>query len=135
MEWTEEEWVCRGRVGARFQQERRQGDVAVLQGGGFRRADLISPNYIAQCMGGGVEGKGRAEPRVSLSLSLSHLSLSHLSLSRLSLSHVGARFQQERRQGDVAVLSFCRCQLPHKSVNLSFTITNIKNTLTDLCGN
>ena len=26
-------------------------------------------------------------------------------------------------------------QLPHKSVNLSFTITNIKNKLTDLCVN
>ena len=86
MERAEEEWVCRGRVGARFQQERRQGYVAVLQGGGFRKADLISPNYIAQCMGGGVEGKGRAEPRVSLSLSLSHLSLSLTSLSLASLS-------------------------------------------------
>jgi len=31
--------------------------------------------------------------------------------------------------------SFCRSQLPHKSVNLSFTITNINNKLTDLCGN
>ena len=29
----------------------------------------------------------------------------------------------------------CRSQLPHKSVNLSFTITNIKNKSTDLCGN
>ena len=28
---------------------------------------------------------------------------------------------------------FCRSQLPHKSVNLSFTITNIKNKLTDFC--
>ena len=31
--------------------------------------------------------------------------------------------------------SLCRSQLPHKSVNLSFTITNIKDKLTDLCGN
>ena len=31
--------------------------------------------------------------------------------------------------------SFCRIQLPHKSVNVSFTITNIENKLTDLCGN
>ena len=30
---------------------------------------------------------------------------------------------------------FCRSQLPHKSVNLSFTITNMQNKLTDLCGN
>ena len=28
-----------------------------------------------------------------------------------------------------------KCQFPHKSVNLSFIITNIKNKLTDLCGN
>ena len=31
--------------------------------------------------------------------------------------------------------SFRTSQLPHKFVNLSFTITNMKNTLTDLCGN
>ena len=31
--------------------------------------------------------------------------------------------------------SFCRSQFPHKSVNLSFTITNIKNNMTDLRGN
>ena len=31
--------------------------------------------------------------------------------------------------------SFCRGQLPYESVNLSFTITNIKKKLTDLCGN
>ena len=30
------------------------------------------------------------------------------------------------------VLLKCRNQRPHKSVNLSFTITNIKNKLTDL---
>ena len=30
--------------------------------------------------------------------------------------------------------SFCISHLPHKSVNLSSTITNIKNKLTDLCG-
>jgi len=31
--------------------------------------------------------------------------------------------------------SFCRSQLPPKSVNSSFTITNMKIELTDLCGN
>ena len=33
--------------------------------------------------------------------------------------------------------SFCRSRLPHKSINLSFTITNenIENKLTDLCAN
>ena len=31
--------------------------------------------------------------------------------------------------------SFCRSQLHHKSVNLSFTIASIKNKLTDFCGN
>ena len=35
----------------------------------------------------------------------------------------------------VFLKSFCRSELPHKSVNLSFTITNIKNKLADLCGN
>ena len=30
--------------------------------------------------------------------------------------------------------SICRSQLPYEFVNLSFTITNIKNELTDLCG-
>ena len=31
--------------------------------------------------------------------------------------------------------SFCRSQLPHNSVNLSITITNARNKLTELCGN
>jgi len=31
--------------------------------------------------------------------------------------------------------SFCRSQLPHKSVNSSFTIVNIENRLTDSCEN
>ena len=35
----------------------------------------------------------------------------------------------------VFMKSFCRSQLPHKSVNLSFTITDTKNQLTDLYGN
>ena len=30
--------------------------------------------------------------------------------------------------------SFCKSQFPHKSVNVSFIITNFDNTLTDLCG-
>ena len=33
------------------------------------------------------------------------------------------------------LVSFCRSQLPPKIVNLSFTMTNMKNELTDLCGN
>ena len=33
------------------------------------------------------------------------------------------------------VKSFYRSPLPDKSVNLSFTIANITNKLTDLCGN
>ena len=33
------------------------------------------------------------------------------------------------------IKSVCRSHPPHKSVNLSFTITNTKNKLTDLCGN
>ena len=44
-------------------------------------AHWITPNYIAQCMGGGVECQGRGEPLVSLSLSLFLASLSPLSLS------------------------------------------------------
>ena len=31
--------------------------------------------------------------------------------------------------------SFCRSQLPHKSIKFSFTITDTKNQLTDLCVN
>ena len=33
------------------------------------------------------------------------------------------------------VKSFCRSQLPYKSVNSSFIITNMKKRLTNLCGN
>jgi len=35
----------------------------------------------------------------------------------------------------VSVKSFCKCQFLHKSVNLSFIITTLKNKLADLCGN
>jgi len=35
----------------------------------------------------------------------------------------------------VFIKSFCESQFPHKSVNVSFIITDIKNELTDLCGN
>ena len=35
----------------------------------------------------------------------------------------------------VFLRSFCKIQLPHKSINLSTTITNMNNKLTDLCGN
>ena len=35
----------------------------------------------------------------------------------------------------VFLISFCWSQLLHKSDNLSFTITNINNYVTDLCGN
>ena len=31
--------------------------------------------------------------------------------------------------------SICRSQVPQTSINTSFTITNVKNKLTDLCGN
>ena len=41
--------------------------------------DLITPNYTAWCMGGGVECQGLLTPFLSLSLSLA-------SLSRLSLA-------------------------------------------------
>ena len=34
----------------------------------------------------------------------------------------------------VFIRSFCKRQFPHKSVNLSFIITNVTNKLTDLCG-
>ena len=43
--------------------------------------------------------------------------------------------QPELIAHNVFLKSFCKSQLPHKSANLSFTITNIKNKLTDLCGN
>jgi len=35
----------------------------------------------------------------------------------------------------VFLKSFRRTQVPHKSVNLSFSVTNTENKLTDLCGN
>ena len=35
----------------------------------------------------------------------------------------------------VILKSFLKSQLPHKYVNLSFAVANIKNKLTDLCGN
>ena len=35
----------------------------------------------------------------------------------------------------VFIMSFCKGRIPHKSVNLSFIITHMKNKLTDLCGN
>ena len=35
----------------------------------------------------------------------------------------------------VFLKSFCRGELPYKFVNVSFLITDIKNKLTDLCGN
>ena len=31
--------------------------------------------------------------------------------------------------------SFCKSQFPHKSVNLFFIVTDMKNKLTDFCGN
>ena len=34
----------------------------------------------------------------------------------------------------VLIKPFCISQPPHKSVNVSFTITNMENKLTDLCG-
>ena len=35
----------------------------------------------------------------------------------------------------VFIKSFGKSQFTHRSVNLSFSITNLKNKLTDLCGN
>ena len=35
----------------------------------------------------------------------------------------------------VSMKSFGKSEIPHKFANLSFTITYIKNALTDLCGN
>ena len=35
----------------------------------------------------------------------------------------------------VSFKSFCKSRFPHKFVNLSFTISNIKNTLTNSYGN
>ena len=35
----------------------------------------------------------------------------------------------------VFIKSFCKSEFPHKFVNVSFMITDIENTLTDLCGN
>ena len=35
----------------------------------------------------------------------------------------------------VLIQSFCNSQIPHESVTFSFIITNMKNRLTNLCGN
>jgi len=46
-----------------------------------------------------------------------------------------------RRTGNINILhkvfikSFCKSQFPQTSVNLSFDITNLKNKVTNLCGN
>ena len=49
----------------------------------------------------------------------------------LSLS----KFPDDFISQNLFVKSFCKSQFPHKSVNLSFSITNVKNKFTDLCGN
>ena len=51
-------------------------------------------------------------------------------LFQLRLVHLQSPFISDK----VFVKSFCRSQLPHKSVNLSFTVTNMKHKLTKLCG-
>ena len=40
-----------------------------------------------------------------------------------------------RRSSPTSCKVFFKNQLPYKSVNLAFAITNIKNELTNLCGN
>ena len=35
----------------------------------------------------------------------------------------------------VFIKLFCKSQFPHQSVNLSFIVTNMKDKLTNLCGN
>ena len=67
--------------------------------------DLISPNYMAQRMGGSVECQGRVEPLISLPLSLSLLSLSPLSLSPLQLKRGGTSSQCSPGMG-VPLMSF-----------------------------
>ena len=44
------------------------------------------------------------------------------------------RFKLLTRGEAVQIKSFRKSQFPHKSVNLSFLITDTKNKLTDLCG-
>ena len=61
-----------------------------------------------------------------------------VSLVPVSIHHLGSGFRVSGLgfiSHKVFLKSFCRSQFPHKSVNLSFIITNIKNKLTDLCGN
>ena len=49
--------------------------------------------------------------------------------------HRGVKRVFELISHEVFLESFSRIQIPHKSVDLSFTITSIKNELMDLCGN
>ena len=57
-------------------------------------------------------------------------------ISTMGMDHIRAymRFKLVHRFISHKVFSkiFCRSQLPHKSVNVSFTITNTKNKLTNL---
>ena len=45
------------------------------------------------------------------------------------------RIRQKIDRTEIFVKSFGKSQFPHKAVNLSFIIANLKNILTDLCGN
>ena len=46
-----------------------------------------------------------------------------------------ARSGHEFISPKVCIKLFCKTRFPHKSVKLSFIVTDIKNKLTDLCGN
>ena len=61
---------------------------------------------------------------------------------RLTDARAADTFEERSACGALAKLTalfdikaFCKSHLPHKSVDLSFIIANVKNELTDLCGN
>ena len=71
---------------------------------------------------------------LTLTHSLTH-SLTHPCTGALCGWLIVARGSGDLIPHKVFLNSSRRSRLPHKSVNLSFTITSIKNEPTDLCGN
>ena len=75
-------------------------------------------------------------PRVDIMSVLHHVDLMSFSSSSITVErHVVVRVPNVFMSHKVFLKTFGRSQLHHKSVNLSFTITNMKNKLTEFCGN
>ena len=90
---------------------------------------LITYPYIAQCLCSWLIASGLFSVAVQSSAS-----------ATIHVRQVGggkrplAGRRRAPRRPPAFLKSFCKSQLPHKFVNLSFVITNIQNKLTDLWG-